>query len=244
LSVWPQGYSRQIHDELDSTNEQARRLALSGEAGPVWIMARRQRAGRGSRGRAWQTGEGNLAATLLLCPNVPQAVGAQLSFAAALAVAEMAEHFAPKAVIAVKWPNDVLAEGRKLAGILLEGASTRPGMSWLAIGVGVNLAAHPEGTEFPATSLAYLGTAAPPPEEALTVLAARFAHWYDVWMNTGFESLREAWLARAVALGTHIRARLPREVREGVFEGIDEAGHLLLNEGGRISAIATGEVFF
>ena len=244
MSLWPQGYSRQVHDELDSTNEEARRLALAGEPGPLWIMARRQRAGRGRRGRAWQTEEGNLTATLLLRPNLPQAVSAQLSFAAALAVAEMAEHFAPKAVVAVKWPNDVLAEGKKLAGILLECASARAGMNWLAIGIGVNLAGHPEGTEFPATSLARLGIAAPPAEEALTILAARFAHWYDVWMNAGFETLREAWLARAVALGTHIRARLPQETREGVFEGIDETGALLLNEGGRISAIAAGEVFF
>ena len=243
MSVWPQGYSRHIYDELDSTNEEARRLALAGgaEHGPVWIMARRQSAGRGRRGRTWQTEEGNLAATVLLNPNVPQAVSGQLSFAAALAVAEMAEHFAPNSSITVKWPNDVLAEGRKLAGILLEGASAE---TWLAIGIGVNLAGHPEGTEFPATSLAHLGIAAPPAEEALTILAARFAHWYDVWMNTGFETLREAWLARAAALGTHIRARLPRETREGVFEGIDETGHLLLNEGGRISAIAAGEVFF
>ncbi|HEY1876785.1 MAG TPA: biotin--[acetyl-CoA-carboxylase] ligase [Rhizomicrobium sp.] len=244
MSLWPQGYSRQVHDELDSTNEEARRLALAGEAGPVWVMARRQRAGRGRRGRAWQTEEGNLAATLLLSPNVPQAVSGQLSFAAALAVAEMAEYFVPTSNITVKWPNDVLAEGRKLAGILLEGASAKPGTNWLAIGIGVNLAGHPEGTEFPATSLADLGIAAPPAEEALTILAARFAHWYDVWMNTGFETLREAWLARAVALGTHIRARLPRETREGVFAGIDETGALLLNEGGRISAIAAGEVFF
>jgi BirA family biotin operon repressor/biotin-[acetyl-CoA-carboxylase] ligase len=244
LSLWPQGYSKQVHDELDSTNEEARRLALAGEQGPLWIMARRQRAGRGRRGRSWQTEEGNLAATLLLRPNVRQAVSGQLSFAAALAVAEMAERFAPKATVAVKWPNDVLVEGSKLAGILLEGASTGPGMNWLAIGIGVNLAGHPEGTEFPATSLVRLGVAAPPAEQALTILAARFARWYDVWMNAGFETLRGAWLARAVALGTHIRARLPQETREGVFEGIDETGALLLNEGGRISAITAGEVFF
>jgi BirA family biotin operon repressor/biotin-[acetyl-CoA-carboxylase] ligase len=244
LSLWPHGYSRQIHDELDSTSEEARRLALSGEPGPVWIMARRQRAGRGRRGRAWQTQEGNLAATLLLSPNVPQAVSGQLSFAAALAVADVAAHFAPRAAIAVKWPNDVLAEGKKLAGILLEGESAKPGMNWLAIGIGVNLAGHPEGTEFPATSLARLGIAAPPAEEALTILAARFAHWYDVWMKDGFEPLRDEWLARAKGVGGPIRARLPREMRQGVFEGIDETGALLLNEGGRISAIAVGEVFF
>jgi BirA family transcriptional regulator, biotin operon repressor / biotin---[acetyl-CoA-carboxylase] ligase len=239
LIPWPQGYSRLVYAELDSTNEEARRLALAGEVGPVWIMAKRQNAGRGRRGRAWQTEEGNLATTLLLRPDAPQAITGQLSFAAALAVAEMASQFAPDAAIAVKWPNDVLADGRKLAGILLEGGS-----GWLAIGIGVNLAGHPEGTEFPATSLTQSGIAAPSPEEALSVLAARFAHWYAVWMTDGFETLRGAWLARAKGVGAHIHARLPQETREGVFEGIDASGALLLNEGGQVRAIAAGEVFF
>jgi BirA family transcriptional regulator, biotin operon repressor / biotin---[acetyl-CoA-carboxylase] ligase len=240
LIPWPQGYSRLVYAELDSTNEEARRLALAGEVGPVWIMAKRQSAGRGRRGRAWQTEEGNLATTLLLRSDAPQAITGQLSFAAALAVAEMASQFAPDAAIAVKWPNDVLADGRKLAGILLEGGS-----GWLAIGIGVNLAGHPEGTEFPATSLRQSGIAAPSPEEALSVLAARFAHWYAVWMTDGFETLRGAWLARAKGVGAHIRARLAsHETREGVFEGIDASGALLLNEGGQVRAIAAGEVFF
>ncbi len=239
MICWPQGYSKQIHAELDSTNEEARRQAEAGEWGPRWILALRQSAGRGRRGRAWVSPEGNLATTLLLRPGASQAVSGQLSFAAALATAEMASHFAPDAAIAVKWPNDVLADGRKLAGILLEG-----GNGWLAIGIGVNLAAHPEGTEFPATSLAQLGIAPPSPEQALTVLAARFAYWYDLWMQSGFESLRVAWLARAFGVGAQIRARLPQETRQGVFEGIDASGALLLNEGGHVRAIAAGEVFF
>lgn len=239
MTLWPQGYSKQVHAELDSTNEEARRLAMAGEAGPLWIMAERQTAGRGRRGRAWQVPQGNLAATLLLRPPASQAVSGQLSFAAALAVADMAAHFAPQARIAVKWPNDVLADGRKLAGILLEGGS-----GWLAVGIGVNLAAHPEGTEFPATCLVQLGVAPPSPQDALTVLAARFAHWYDLWMRSGFECLRPAWLARAFGVGAPIRARLPHETRMGVFEGIDAEGALLLNEGGQLRAIAAGEVFF
>jgi len=239
LSLWPQGYSKQVHAELDSTNEEARRLAEAGAVGPLWIMALRQNAGRGRRGRAWISPEGNLAATLLLRPDAPQAVTGQLSFAAALAVADMAAHFAPDAAIAVKWPNDVLADGKKLAGILLEG-----GAGWLAIGIGVNLAGHPEGTEFPATSLAQLGIAVPSQDEALTVLAARFAHWYGLWMQGGFESLRMQWLARAKGVGAPIRARLPQETRTGVFEGIDATGALLLNEGGQVRVIAAAEVFF
>jgi len=237
LISWPAG--RVGFEELDSTNSEARRRAEAGERGPLWISAVRQTAGRGRRGRAWTSGEGNLAATLLLRPEAPRSVTGQLSFAAALAAAEMVSHFAPDAVIQVKWPNDVLAEGRKIAGLLLEG-----GPDWLAIGIGVNLASFPEGTEFPATSLAQLGIAPPSSEDALTILAARFAHWYDAWMRDGFEIVRAAWLARASGLGSPIRARLPNETRSGVFEGIDESGALLLNEGASVRAIAAGEVFF
>jgi BirA family biotin operon repressor/biotin-[acetyl-CoA-carboxylase] ligase len=237
LISWPAGRVR--YEELDSTNSEARRLAEKGEPGPLWISTARQTAGRGRRGRAWDAAPGNLAATLLIRPNAPQAAIGQLSFVAALAAAETASHFAPTAAISVKWPNDVLAEGKKLAGILLEGEA-----DWLAIGVGINLASFPEGTEFPATALAQLGIAPPSSEEALTVLAARFAHWYDGWMKTGFDTIREAWLARAAGLGKPIRARLPNETREGVFEGIDQSGALLLNEQGRLRPIAAGEVFF
>lgn len=234
--TWPQGFSLIRHDLIDSTNSEARRLAEAGERGPLWITAVRQTAGRGRRGRAWEQGDGNLAATLLL---QPAGDFAQLSFAAALAVADMAQHFAPAAAITVKWPNDVLANGNKLAGILLES-----GPEWLAIGIGVNLAGHPGGTEFPATSLAQLGIAVPSSDEALALLAARFAHWYDAWMKEGFNTLRMAWLARASGLGAPIRARLPHETRHGVFEGIDASGALLLNEQGQVRAITAGEVFF
>jgi BirA family biotin operon repressor/biotin-[acetyl-CoA-carboxylase] ligase len=209
----------------------------------LWINAARQSAGRGRRGKVWDAGQGNLAATLLLRPKAPAAVTGQLSFAAALAVADTARHFVPDAVIQVKWPNDVLGNGRKLAGILLESGEDPHGR-WLAVGIGVNLASFPPGTEFPATSLAQLGIAAPSSQEALAVLAARFAHWYDAWMREGFEMVRAAWLERAGGLGKAIRARLPDTIHEGVFEGIDASGALLLNQQGRMRVIAAGEVFF
>jgi BirA family biotin operon repressor/biotin-[acetyl-CoA-carboxylase] ligase len=235
LIIWPQGYALARHTELDSTNSEARRLAEAGEAGPIWITADRQTAGRGRRGRVWETLTGNLAATLLL-PKPANA--AQLSFAAALAVSDAVMRFIPQAAVTVKWPNDVLADGRKLSGILLEA-----GDGWLAIGIGVNLAAAPAGTEFPAVSLAELGMS-PLPETALTEIAARFAHWYDAWMDGGFEILRAAWLARAQQLGQPIRARLPHEECRGVFEGISRDGALLLNEQGQMRVITAGEVFF
>ncbi len=242
MNPWPQGYALARHAEIDSTNSEARRLAEKGEAGPVWIMAERQTAGRGRRGRSWETLSGNLAATLLLRPQAPPGPLGQLSFAAALAVSDVAAQVAPCTAITVKWPNDVLADGRKVAGILLETGSDAKG-SWLAVGIGINLAAAPEGTEFPAAALAEFASP-PSPDEALALLAGAFAHWYAGWMNGGFETLRTAWLARAGGLGLPIRARLPNETRHGLFEGIDGSGALLLNEQGRISAIAAGEVFF
>ena len=240
---WPAGYRLSRHAELDSTSSEARRRAEAGEEAPLWIIAERQTAGRGRRGRSWETLSGNLAATLLLRPDAPAASVGQLSFAAALAVADTAAHFAPQAAITVKWPNDVLAQGQKLAGILLESGQDAAG-TWLTVGIGINLAAAPQGTEFPATAIADLGVAPPPPDAALALLAGRFAHWYDDWMSGGFETLRTAWLARAGGLGLPVRARLPHETRHGIFEGIDHNGALLLNEQGRISAISAGEVFF
>jgi BirA family biotin operon repressor/biotin-[acetyl-CoA-carboxylase] ligase len=237
LTAWPPGIGLARLAEVDSTNDEARRRAEAGEVGPLWIMAERQTAGRGRRGRAWQTLDGNLAATLLVRPKA--APPAQLSFAAALAVAEMVSAYAPQVAVTVKWPNDVLAEGKKIAGILLEA-----GAGWLAVGVGVNLAHFPDGTEFPATSLAALGVTPPTPEAALALLAARFAHWQALWENEGFEPLRAAWLARAGGLGLPIRARLPQEEAHGAFEGIDGTGALLLRQPGGLRAITAGEVFF
>jgi BirA family biotin operon repressor/biotin-[acetyl-CoA-carboxylase] ligase len=183
---------------------------------------------------------------LLISPDRPASECAQLSFVTAIAAADTASGFAPSADVKVKWPNDVLAGGKKLAGILLEsasGASAAP--IYLAIGIGMNLAHFPPDTEFPATSLAALGVAAPSPRDALTQLAAHFAKWYDVWMTTGFSSIRDAWLARAAGLGTRIRARLTNEETSGVFEGIDDTGALILRETqDKTRLISAGEVFF
>jgi BirA family transcriptional regulator, biotin operon repressor / biotin---[acetyl-CoA-carboxylase] ligase len=244
--AWPLGYALKTFEVIDSTNEEARRMALAGEVGPVWIMADRQTAGRGRRGRAWESPTGNLSATLLLRPGKPPSESAQLSFVAALAASDMLQSFGANAQIAVKWPNDVLAEGRKIAGILLESASgTGARLDWLAVGVGANLARHPEGTEFPATSLASLGEKVPAARDALLHLACTWAKWYEVWTARGFGDIRDAWLARAAHIGGRIRARLQNEETSGVFEGIDETGALILREAqGRTRIIAAGEVFF
>jgi len=245
VTGWPSGY-RHIHFEtIGSTNDEARRLAAAGDAGPVWITADKQTAGRGRRGRVWVSPKGNLMSTLLLNPRRPVAECAQLSFVSAIAAADTVAHFAPDAEVKVKWPNDVLANGRKISGILLESASAGGEPHFLAIGIGINLAAFPPDTEFPATSLAGLGVAAPSGTDALTQLAANFVRWYEVWRGQGFTPIRDAWLARAANLGQRIRARLTNGEMSGVFEGIDKTGALLLRESPeRLRTIAAGEVFF
>lgn len=245
MTTWPSGYRHIRFPTIDSTNDEARRLAAAGDRGLVWITADEQTAGRGRRGRQWVSTRGNLLATLLLNPRRPAAECAQLSFVSSVAVTDTVANFAPQTDVKVKWPNDVLVDGRKISGILLESASAGGDPYFLAIGIGVNLAHFPMGTEFPATSLAQLGVPVPPPQEALTELAGNFAKWYDVWDGQGFSPIRDAWLARAANLGGHIRARLSNEEARGVFEGIDETGALLLREGmSRTRAIAAGEVFF
>jgi BirA family biotin operon repressor/biotin-[acetyl-CoA-carboxylase] ligase len=146
----------------------------------------------------------------------------------------------------LKWPNDVLAEGRKIAGILLE-ASGRGGDSpdWLAIGFGINLVWYPVDADFPATSLLGLSAHAPLAGDALICLAAYWSEWYSAWEAAGFVPIRDAWLARVAGLGERMRARLPGEEVVGVFEGIDETGALLLREtADRLRTIAAGDVFF
>ncbi len=243
----PSAASVQIvwHDVLDSTNEEALRLASKGARGPLWVAALRQTKGRGRQGRHWETRDGNLAATLLIAPGAPAARAAQLSFVTALAVAETVDDWA-KEKTQVKWPNDVLLRQRKIAGILLESSpasSPNAELPWLAIGIGINLAAHPEAPSYPATSLAAEGIEPPAPAAALTVLAASFARHFERWRDTGFALVRQAWLLRAAGLGSAITARLPKGDIAGRFQGIDEDGALVLSTAEGVQKIHAGEIF-
>ena len=232
------------HALLDSTNEEARRLALAGEHGPLWIVAAEQSSGRGRRGREWVSKPGNLFVTHLCEVSAPPEACAQLSFAAALAASDAIACYAPNADINLKWPNDILLERRKVAGILLE-AAPNGAVVRLIVGIGINLAHFPVDTEFPAISLASVTQHAPEPDAVLTRLVAAWDAWYEDWLRQGFAPIRAAWLSRAQGLGGNLKVRMGQSETEGVFENLDEDGALLLRvQGGGRLRITAGEVFF
>jgi BirA family biotin operon repressor/biotin-[acetyl-CoA-carboxylase] ligase len=238
------GHRLIVHDRLDSTNSEALRLARSGEQGPVWIIAREQTAGRGRRGRDWISGDGNLAASLLFAAAVTPPIAATLGFVASLAVHQACRALTPGVDVALKWPNDVLANGGKVAGLLLESESQ--GLSsTMVIGFGVNLASAPEGMPFPAQSLRALGhdvTA----EMAFAGLSDSWVLFADIWDNgRGFDVIRKAWLAQARGIGQSISVRTGDRVESGIFETLDGQGRLILRAAdGTTHAISAGDVFF
>ncbi len=229
--------------ELDSTNSEAARLAQAGESGPVWIVAERQTAGRGRRGRAWQGAAGNLAATLLLTTDKTPAVAAQMAFVAALALADMAAAFVAPDFVRVKWPNDLLVDGAKAGGVLIESGAAPGGRLWMAVGVGANLAEAPTDTPYTANSLAAHG-AAPSREAALEALDAGFGRWLAVWDEGGFEPIRAAWTTRAHGLNQACTVALGDRTLTGINEGLDADGALLLRAGGARQRITAGDVIF
>jgi BirA family biotin operon repressor/biotin-[acetyl-CoA-carboxylase] ligase len=239
------GYRALVLGEVDSTNAEAKRRAEEGEAGGLWILARRQTAGRGRRGRAWASKPGNLMATLLLRPEVTAARSAELSFVASLAVAETFEALGASKC-ALKWPNDVLIQDAKAAGILLESSGTAGGSpDWLAVGFGLNLAWAPADTPYPATALAsHIDGLPPDPETVLPILARAWVRRYDTWAREGFAPIRAAWLERARGLGEPLVARLGTREVSGVFRDLDENGALVLETASGRRVISAGEVFF
>jgi len=227
-----------------STNAEALACARRGERGPLWITALSQTAGRGRRGRAWVSEPGNLYASLLLADPAPVDRAAQLSFVAALAVHDALARAVPAVAprLALKWPNDVLVDGAKIAGILLEGAPGTP--LRVVIGIGVNLRHHPEGTEYPATSLAAQG-ANVSPEAVFSDLSAamldRLARWDR---GDGFAATRADWLARATGFGGEVRVRMQDLEFTGRFVDLDPGGRLLVRRAdGSVTTVAAGDVF-
>jgi BirA family biotin operon repressor/biotin-[acetyl-CoA-carboxylase] ligase len=231
--------------EVDSTNAEATRIAPT-LAGPTWILALRQTAGRGRRGRAWVDPVGNFAATLVMRPTETPDIIALRSFTASLALYDTFVTVTGRpAGFALKWPNDVLLNGGKIAGILLENIAG----SHLAIGIGVNLMQAPTPAEIdpkavlPVSLMSETG-ANPTPADFLNVLAPKFARWEHQFTTYGFAPIREAWLTRAARLGEVITARTATSETTGTFETVDATGQLVLSTPKGRHTIPAADIFF
>lgn len=222
----------ELLDEVGSTNDEAQRRAAGGERGPIWIATRRQTAGKGRSGRAWvEASEGNVAATLLFAPGSTLAQLPELSLVAGVAtydaVAEcLGAQFAGR--VELKWPNDVLIDGAKVSGILIE--SGNYGSETLSlIGIGINVVSAPPVTDRAVTYLAshaYAGDA----RTVLDALVARMEHWLSIWSaGTGFSAIRAAWAERAMPIGRTLEVKTQEGPVTGAFAGLDHDGALLID---------------
>lgn len=243
--VCPAGYTAIHLDAVGSTNVEAFERARQGAASGLWVVARRQLAGRGRRGRVWTSEPGNLYSSLMLRDPIEEARLGELPLVVALAVHDAIAAALPPFVrpdLAIKWPNDVLYAGAKLCGILIE-ATTTPEGRVVVLGIGINCAHHPDVTLYSATDLAAAGYPTEP-EALFTLLAAATARRLAEWQAGDFAPLREAWLDRARGVGETITVRLPTREVTGIFVGLDSEGRLLLRNDGKLESISAGDVFF
>jgi BirA family biotin operon repressor/biotin-[acetyl-CoA-carboxylase] ligase len=230
--------------ETDSTNAEGVRRAAAGETGPLWIRALRQTKGRGRRGRVWESASGNLFASLILTPDCALETASELAFVAGLATYDAVAEVAPdgRSALLLKWPNDLLADGAKLGGILIETAARkRDGPATLVVGIGINVTTAPQ--EAGAALAAYNpGVDA---ETCMRALVASMERWRERWAEgAGFADVREAWLACTAPLARMKRVDIGGKFVDGAFAGIDEKGALLLTtESGQVRVTA-GDVFF
>jgi BirA family biotin operon repressor/biotin-[acetyl-CoA-carboxylase] ligase len=241
------GYRLRSYESVGSTSSEAAAAVQGGDSGPLWFAALHQSEGRGRRGRQWQSPHGNLAASLLLTPDVDAGVLPTLGFVAGLALYRalntVVGHGLQTPAIALKWPNDVLANGAKLSGILLEAHSRKDGRSAVVIGIGVNVVATPEGLPYPAAALANLGSNATA-AEVFAALAESWVDAYELWdSGRGIAGVLEAWRNAAAGIGSEITVSRDGDVLRGIFESIDDTGRLIVraNDNSRV-AISAGDV--
>jgi BirA family biotin operon repressor/biotin-[acetyl-CoA-carboxylase] ligase len=228
---------------VDSTNEEARRRALTGDTSRLWIVAEEQTAGRGRRGRGWISPRGNLHASALILDPCPGPVASQLGFVAGVALVRAARDLGATEV-GLKWPNDLMSHGAKCAGILIEGISLGSGRTACVAGIGVNCAHAPEGVGYATSCLTRSGGRAVDPGELFERLIERFDDALDEWRaGQAFDRIRSAWLDYAVGLGERIAVQNGRGQREGVFEGIDATGRLLMHSEQGLDAVQAADVW-
>ena len=244
MTALPGFFQRIDHPSLASTNDEVLRLARAGAGEGMLVTAGRQIGGRGRRGRQWHSPAGNLYASFLLHPGRPLAEAALLSFVAALAVIGAVDRWCPATDSELSWPNDVHVRGAKISGILLESVALGPDPG-IVVGIGVNVAHHPDLAERATTSLHALGHTEADRETVLGDVASGLLLWYERWREAGFGPVREAWLARARGIGGGIVARVGQGERRGTFTDLDENGALVLvTAEGAAHRVTAGDVFF
>ncbi|MEO1016136.1 MAG: biotin--[acetyl-CoA-carboxylase] ligase [Pseudomonadota bacterium] len=255
------GYRLSSYDSIGSTSVEAMERARAGDPGHLWVASVEQTSGHGRRGRAWQTQRGNLAASCLMLLPTGGAHVATLGFVASLALHEALVSLLPESSLAlgldgaeaeqgerarleVKWPNDLLADGAKIAGLLIESEALPDGSHAVVAGIGVNVRHPPDDVPYPATALTRIA----PDITAETLFAQLSETWIDyvaAWERGGFASIRGAWLSRAAGLGEPVAVRTDAGVQKGVFETIDETGRLVIRTAdGRSATVTAGDVHF
>ena len=249
------GYRLAAFESIGSTNAEAMSRARDGERGPIWFVTSEQTAGRGRRYRPWIAQRGNLASSVLEVIDVTPAVAATLGFAAGLALETALQRISVEASLrsagsehmkySLKWPNDVLAGRKKLAGILLEAEAVAGDGLAVVVGIGTNVIAAPEGTPTPATSLAALGVHVGA-WELFAELSDSWAEYRGIWDDgRGFGEIRRLWLERAAGLGQPVAIQAGATTIEGTFDTIDEAGCMIVRTAdGRRVPISAGDVYF
>lgn len=255
------GYRLAGFDTIGSTNSEALAAAAAGDPGGIWFAALQQTAGRGRRGREWHSPSGNLAASLLVIPDASPEQIATLGFVAGVALNAGLSSILPggmvrigidgadgadgRSRIALKWPNDVLADGAKLAGILLEAAKTPDGRQAVIVGIGVNVVAAPEGVPYPATSLRALGIERSA-EDVFEALSDAWVDAFGLWNDgKGVSAILERWRHSAAGIGAPVAISQDGIVRRGIFETIDSSGRLIIrDDDGARHPITAGDVHF
>jgi len=230
---------------IGSTNDAAMAHLRSGGAGDHWFVADEQTGGRGRLGRQWSSPKGNLYASLALRDPCPMELGFQLGFVAALAIFDAVSSLGVAFdALSLKWPNDVLWNGAKLSGVLVEGGTVADGAFGAVIGCGINVTLHPENTPYPATDLTQAGVHATT-EHSFAALAKAFRANLDCFDNgQGFSYIRSRWIEHARGIGGPITVRQANDVLEGTFEGLEPQGKLRLAHDGKVTAIVAGDVFY
>ena len=230
----------QDYEELTSTNDEALKLSINPPSPFYVVTAKRQSSGRGRRGRSWIGLEGNLFMSLSL-PLENKDIGA-LVFIVSLVLLETIKFFDEKALVQLKWPNDVLLNNRKISGILLE----KGAREYIIAGIGVNIASAPQVSESVLYSTSCLAEAGIKISrtEFLFAYLKHFNRRIALWKSKGFCAIRDLWLEHAKGLNEEIKVNLPDTTKEGIFRGVDENGILLLEQDGTIEKIYAGDVFF